>query len=146
MATMATVTFLMMLFMGGFCALCGAIRYSKKLKEWSLQVKANKQALKKEYTPDDLVDFDLKRRVAISKGEKAVAAMQANPSLDPDEVEIAVRKLAKLKADTPADREWIVNAIAGHFGMPKPNPVSIAVWAGVGAFVAFVFGVIVASA
>ncbi|HDR9280208.1 TPA: hypothetical protein QDB45_001730 [Burkholderia vietnamiensis] len=143
---MATVTFLMMLFMGGFCGLCGTIRYFKKLKEYKLQVTATKQAVNKDFTPDSLVDFDLKRRVAIAKGEKTVAAMQADPSLDPDEVEIAVRKLAKLKADTPADREWVVNAIAGHFGHKMPNPISIAVWAGAGAFVAFVVGVFIASA
>ncbi len=143
---MATVTFLMMLFMGGFCAFLGTIRYYKKLNDWRATVKATKQAVKKDFTPDSLVDFDLKRRVAISKGEKTVAAMQADPSLDPDEVEIAVRKLAKLKADTPADRQYVIDAIAGHFGMPKPNPVSIAVWAGAGAFAAFVVGVFIASA
>ena len=105
-----------------------------------------KRALKQKETPETLREFDLKTEIMFERLDKELAEMRSQPGFDPRKIELHQMKIAAKRKELPEHRKFILDAIAGHHGKTPPNPISIAVWAGAGAFVAFVVGVFIASA
>lgn len=125
--------------LGGFGALCGFFPYRRARNEHRKLIREIKAKLGKEYTADDLRLHDLKIQGTLAKVDKAIKDLASNPKIDPEtakrEIEIWEIKRKGFVADEPKQRQFVIDAIAGHYGHRAPTMLIIAVCGGIGVLI-----------